>query len=79
MEGSPYLVAADAAEEVLAKSSSGGTSEPRSDASKYLLNLFIWVPLLAWFRYIFGLFAFPYFPSLVHKWHFREENAYSKL
>ncbi|KAL9693900.1 hypothetical protein quinque_013185 [Culex quinquefasciatus] len=32
VEGSPYLVAADAAEEVLAKSSSGGTSEPRSDA-----------------------------------------------
>ncbi|XP_039444595.1 inorganic pyrophosphatase isoform X2 [Culex pipiens pallens] len=47
VEGSPYLVAADAAEEVLAKSSSGGTSEPRSDA--------------------------------IHKWHFREENAYSKL
>lgn len=41
VEGSPYLVAADAAEEVLAKSSSGGTSEPRSDASEYLLNLFL--------------------------------------
>lgn len=37
VEGSPYLVASDAAEEVLAKSASGGNSEPHTDASKYPL------------------------------------------
>lgn len=62
VEGSPYLVAADAAEEVLAKSSSGGTSEPRSDASEYHLNLFfIWVPLLAWFVTSLVCLLFPTF------------------
>lgn len=91
VEGSPYLVGADAAEEVLTKSSNGGESEPRSDAREYHSLYFTqgygFQFLLSFarfycftFRQSLILFSLPFLATVVvYKWHFREENSYSKL